>query len=203
MASRVIVNRNLKSLHEALQLTPAAMQDCTDTCDYIYRGQEDELFRTEGRSGGAAWQALSEPYKKRKDRLFSGARSYVSGIAKARGRGLTGAALNVVLGAENKILQLTGDMKRAFSNLGGRHVAHYFILPGNARVQLGAQGPEHYALHAEGDGKLPKRDPQQRTSTQDEALRGGVKRALAPHVARALRVALQAGTPFRAGGSGA
>jgi len=197
--STVVVNRSLKTLHEALSLNSAAVQDAVVTADYVYRGLEGDLFATQGGSGGPLWKALSPEYKKRKDRMFEGATRTVKGIAKARGNRLAGFAVAAVLGAENKILQLKGDMKRAFANAGGEHAARGFILPQGARIQLGAQGPEYYRFHAEGVGKLPKRDQQQRKEDQDKAIVAGVRRALVPHIVRSIRVALQAGAPRGSG----
>jgi len=193
--SSVVVNKSLKTLHEALNLTPDAVKDATVVADVVYRRQEKELFETEGASGGTPWVKLSDAYQKRKDRLFAQATANVKEIARARGKKISGFALHIVLGAENKKLQLTGDMKRAFAEQGGGHVAEGFILPTGARIQLGALGRPDFALHAKGKGNLPKRDPQQRTTVGDEALVAGVRRALIPHVVRAIRSRLQAGSP--------
>lgn len=193
--SSVVVNRNIKTLHEALRLTAAAVKDAAVVADVVYRQQEKTLFSTQGGSGGVPWKALSKEYKERKDRLFSRTTATIKGIAKARGNKLAGFALHAAVGSENKILQLTGDMKRAFSEAGGEHVAEGFILPQGARIQVGARGPSFYRMHATGDGKLPRRNQQQRTSTQDAQLVEGVRRALIPHVMRSLRVALRTGAP--------
>jgi len=200
--STVVVNSRLKTLHEALRLNIGAVKDAAVVADVVYREQEKSLFASEGASGGSTWAPLSPAYKARKDRLFAGAEATVKGIAKARGRKLTGFAVAAALGAENKILQLTGDMKRKFSTQTSGHIAEGFILPQGARIQMGAQGPEHFGLHARGAGSLPKRDPQQRTAEGDAALVAGVRRALIPHIVRTLRDALRTGAP-RPGGTGA
>lgn len=207
--STVVVNRNLRSFSEALRVTPAALHDCTVVVDSVYREQEKRNFATEGSSGGKNWKPLSPEYKKAKDRLLANATGVIKGIAKARGAKLTGFALRAALGSDNKILQRTGDMKRAFSTqaasipdaggsgVGASHVAEGFILPTGARVQIGAQGPGYFARP-----DSEQRDPQVRNAERDNELRQGVRRALIPHTMATLRTMIRRGAP-RAGGSSA
>lgn len=207
--SSVTVNPRVFELHRAVRVTPAALEDATVVTDSIYRAHEKDLFNSEGASGGTAWKALSPDYKARKDRLFANATGIIKGIAAARGRKLSGAAVRAARGSDNKTLQLTGDMKAAFSTeaasipdagnsgFNAAHVSESFILPTGAQIRLGAQGPLYFD-RPPGEG----RDPQQRTEDQKAELVEGVRRAFIPHVVAALRSALRA-TVSLGGGSGA
>jgi hypothetical protein len=186
--SRVILNPHIKTLHQALDLTPDAVSSAAQAADSVYRAQEKQLFATEGASGGQPWKKLSPIYAERKRRLVEGAKAFNQELKRRRGSPRRVPAIST------SILVLIGDMRTAFSTQSGGHVVEYFKSARGWLIQLGARGPRYFKLHADGGDKIPgrppKRDPQQRTPAQDNELRGAVRRALIPHVVRALRLAI-------------
>ena len=178
-------------LEKLLELDKPAAEDAAESVDSRFRAHEKRLFRTEGAEGGPPWQRLSPEYKRRKDRLFAKARAYRRAIAKARGGKVRGS-----LGAENKVLQLTGDLKRALSEMGGLHIVETFRVGLSWIIRVGASGPPYGRYHEEGDG-VPTRHPMQHTEFQRRLYLGDVRRRLIPHLMRRMRV-LQAWRRARA-----
>lgn len=186
--ARVIENPRLKDMSKLFELDQRAAQDAADRVNVRFRRHEKSLFASEGAKGGEPWARLSPGYKARKDRLFAGAIAEVQRIARARtGRKLRGAQLRKALGASNKILQLTGDMMRAFTTTGPDHISIAYRKLKNWVIQQGAQGPEWWGRHAEGSGGQKQRNPMQHTDDQWRLYLGDTGRGLIPHVMRGVR----------------
>lgn len=185
---RAVANPRIRTLADALKLSPQAARAATRAADKVFREQGKELFSTEGQSGpDGGWQELSPPYKRWKDRLFSEGEAFVKEQARARGRKLTRRGVAKALGAENKILQLYGDLRRALTEDGDEHIAEAFQVGGRWVLRLGAQGKAYYKAHVEGNPPTPKRNPLARTADQRADIGAAVSEALAPFVVAAVR----------------
>jgi len=167
MAAGAKMNPRVLNLEKALDLSSAAVNDAAKVADSEYRAQEVKLFATEGASGGPPWQQLSPRYRAWKSKKFPGRR----------------------------ILTRTGDMRDALATkTSPKHLVNVFRVS-KWRIQLGAQGPAWWAYHARGGriaGRPPVRNQQQRTPELDARLAEAVRRGLAPHVLRNLRIRLAA-----------
>lgn len=182
------LNPRLRDLDSLFTLDQAAVNDVLQGVDQDFRTHERQLFDSEGVSSGEPWKPLSEAYKKRKDRLFAQANALIRGQARARGRKLSGSALRSARGSDNKILQLGGDMKRAFATKSALHVAEAYRGSRGWVLRLGAAGPPYAAYHATGGGRLPQRNPIAHSEEQWRAYLATVQRSMIPHVLRRFRV---------------
>jgi hypothetical protein len=193
--SAVVVNASLPRLHEALDLTEAAIKDAATVADVEYRAQEKQLWATEGGSGGDPWAPLSPAYlawkqgRQKRDR--------------AKNRSLKAAGAKPRPAMSTRILVQFGRMRDAFSTQDPEHISEGVTTATGAKINLGATGPSWYTAHVTGNDKLPKRDMQQRTSAGDAQLVESARRGLIPHVVAAVTAKLRAGVPFAKGGSGA
>lgn len=156
------------------------VKSVTDAVDPIFRRYVRRNFDTES-SAGVPFKPLTQRYKKRKDALFSMATAINVEIARARGRRLTSRGLAKALGAENKILQLTGDMRRAFTRPGGPHIADGFIFGSKIRIRLGAWGPVYFGVWAD---PVEMRDYMQPSKADEVDLREAALKAMVPHVVK-------------------
>ena len=152
-------NRVIRSIPQLLRPDGRVAKAVATAVDTELRTATRAQFDTEGAEGGDPWAPLSPPYKAWKDRQFGKAIDFNTRLAAARGRRLTGAALTKALGAQNKILQFTGDMKRAFTKREDpAHVAEgQVVAETKVRVLFGAQGPVHWGYHQQGAAPLPRR----------------------------------------------
>jgi len=151
------LNPRVRQLDTLFDLTKRVATDAMTAVDKVFRAHEKSLFATEGASGGAKWQELSEDYKKWKDRHFPG----------------------------RNILTLEGEMRDAFSKKGGDHIAEVFKV-GKWTIRVGAQGEKGF-WHGTGAGNLPVRPPIQFRGDQAERIALEINRALVPHVKRVVK----------------
>lgn len=184
----VIANqRVIRDIPNLLRPSGAAARAVARSMDTVFRLNMRRQFDSEGAHGGDKWQPLSPEYKRRKDRLFSGAVQFNRDLAKARGR--KAPSVMAMLGAVNKILQLTGDMRRAFTQADNpSHVAEGVVVgERNISVILGAQGRADWGYHQEGAGKLPRRPIISITGPQLRDLRAAANKAMIPYVLQKVR----------------
>lgn len=192
------LNPRIVDLDKILDLDAPAIRDATVAADAMFRRHELESFNTEGASSGGSWKPLSPRYRRWKDRLFAGATAQIREQARARGRRISVSSRR---GSDNKILQLTGDLKRAFSQQGGgtglsgvpyQHIADHFRGVRGWIIRLGAQGDAYFKFVGD-----KGRDPIQHTDEQFRAYSVAVSKALVPHVLRRFK-ALQVARRLRA-----
>lgn len=173
MASKVRVNKRFLAHPEfLLTLQPSELDAMAFAIDDGFRANERKLFQTEGSSGGGRWAPLSPAYAYRKDLLFGKARR----TAAKRAREVAqlpeiyrkGAQKGTGL-AQNKILQLTGTMKRSLTERGPEHVAEWRQTAGRTIVTVGTRN-EVAAYHLEIDTHRPIRDPIKMTKDQRQGL---------------------------------
>lgn len=156
---KATVNPRIASLRELAQLTPHDMQRMTDRCDQQFRLNERGLFATDGGSGGTRWQSLSPAYAEAKRRTHPG----------------------------RKILTRDGTLRDGLTQKAHPdHVATYRITP-RAVIELGTKNPVA-GYHAEGGGRLPKRDPMAHTPAQEAGYFQVVREQLAAKLDRVQRV---------------
>lgn len=186
--TRVI--RSIAGLLRPDQKVATAVAKAMDT---ELRAAMRRQFDTEGGEGGDPWKPLSPGYKRRKDRIFSGAIAYNKSIAKSRGRKLSKAGLRKALGAENKILQLTGDMRRGFTMARdpGHVVYGYVTGQGRMHVVFGAQGKAYFYYHAEGTRRMPARVVLQISQERKAELQRVALNAMRPFVIQKVRALAQ------------
>ena len=152
------------------EMPPEATSELLTLVDAEFQKNIGKNFSTQGVSGGAEFKSLSPEYKAWKDRLFSGAAAQIRRIAKSRGQ--KRVSIKKALRSENKILQLTGDMKRAFSTaqsgstyLGQAwsHIAEVARRGSAIVFTMGATGPDYFSRPPS-----EQRNPIQHTSAQVE-----------------------------------
>ncbi len=150
--------RVIRSLEKLLRPDARVAKAVARAMDPELRAAISRQFDTEGAEGSTPWVPLSPAYKARKDRLFGKAITFNRDLARARGRRLTRAGLAKALGAENKILQLTGDMRRAFTRKDDpAHIAQGTVDGTRIAMLFGAQGPVYWGYHQDGARPLPRR----------------------------------------------
>jgi hypothetical protein len=178
----------LRSIQELLRPDKATANSVSRALDPVFRREMAENFGKEGTPAGA-WAPLSPAYKARKDRLFNRAVALNQSLALSRrGKKLSKATMRKVLGAENKILQLTGRMKRAYTKPGAEHVARGAVLPRRGLVvYLGVHGPAYYGYHDEGAGKLPRRSSLIVDKAALDDMNRASMKAMLPHVMARVR----------------
>lgn len=167
--SYVTVNPRIKSLAQAMEIPINAVRAATEEADKVFRAQEIKIFSTEGASRGTPWPDLSEGYEKWKKKHYPG----------------------------RKILQLTGQMRDAFTlEKDDRHVAEFFKVDSWV-IRLGAQGPYYWDYHYKG-GAIAGRPPQRNMLASDResmmAMRKRVLETLRPYVQQQVRIIFQAGS---------
>lgn len=180
--------RERTSLEELFTISDADLRSPLEESDKVFREMMKQQFATEGQSGGERWPALSPEYAQQKDRWFRKARARFAG--RQRGK-LPGTTAGIPRGrGENKILQLTGALKRALSTQSAEHVATWVRTGATTlRLYLGAGGSAGRigTYHAPGPNhnpKLPIRDAIQMTTLQREQLLGALVKGLAPFLER-------------------
>lgn len=175
-----------RSFEELFSFEPTAINDVVVAVDKEFTKHEDSLFKSEGAAAGIKWAPLSPAYKRWKDRLFGQAISFNRGVAKERG-GKFRSGFRGPLGAENKILTLTGDMRRAFTDSDNpEHIAMGFRSTRGWTVRVGAAS-EIARYHAEGTATMPERPPIMMNKLQRDRHIAVANRALVPHVLSRLR----------------
>jgi hypothetical protein len=178
----------MRDLPGLLRPDKAVAESVARAVDPVFRVAMRETFKAEG-PAGQPWKALSPEYKKRKDRLFSRAIALNQSISQARtGKRLSRASMRKALGSENKILQLSGRMMRAYTKAGGEHVARGAVLPRRGLVVfLGVHGPEYYAQHHDGAPPLPQRRVLVLSKRQVAEMSDAAQKAMMPHLLRRIR----------------
>lgn len=167
--------------------------------DRLFRSNMRELFKTEGASGGGEWADLTDNppgqgYKSWKDRFFGSATAYVRRQAKARGRKITKAQVRKALGAENKKLQLTGDLMRSLTTENDEHIAWYDRSAGI--VQLGTTN-DVAGYHWAGTPIMAQRNPIQHTAAQGMEYGEITDKWMLPRFRRAISALRKAGRATR------
>lgn len=189
----VRVNPRLRELHQLAELDVPAVEAAVRAIDNVFRRQQREAFDTEGTSNtGKKWEPWSESYQKFRDRLHAQVKAIQKEERAAvlrRGNGPTRPV--------KKILQLTGDMMRAFSTKGGDHIADARKIGGKWTCRFGARSG-YARYHEEGKPPLPVRSILARDNAQVTALFSAATKALVPFVMRKAKI-LERLSKFRAG----
>lgn len=199
MASRVrwAINDRIRQLPDLLRLDQKAADLVVRAVDPVFRKQEADLFKTEGTSGGERWKQWSEAYKLRREawrrRRTSLRKKRKADINQLPAHYQKGAKLPSI--GEDKILQLSGDMKHRFTQTGPKHIAEASECEGRWIASFGAES-EIAKYHIEGGPHLPIRNPIQRTPAQVRELLEAVKKGLLPWFASRVRVLGRAWKPF-------
>lgn len=194
----VRMNPRLRELHQLAELDVPAVEAATRKLDDVFRRQQREAFRTEGASNtGERWAPWKPRYGAWRRRL-QGEVLAVQKREQAAGlrRGKKGPTRPVL-----KILQLTGDMMRAFTSKGGDHIADAVKIGGKWLVRLGARSA-YARYHEEGTPNMAQRSILGRTDEQVRELYSAASEALRPHIQRRARI-LERLAKFRASGGAA
>lgn len=178
----------LRDLPGLLRPDKAVVDSVVRAIDPVFRREARKNFSNEGPEG-QPWKELSPAYKARKDRLFGRAIALNQAISTGRtGKRLSKASMRKALGAENKILQLSGRMLRAYTKTGGEHVARGVVLPRRGlMVYLGVHGPAYYAAHDDGEPPLPRRRVLVFGPKAVAEMSAVAEKAMIPHVMRRIR----------------
>lgn len=152
------LNPRIRDLPDLFNIPKATAKSARVAVDKVFRAHEKTLFSTEGQSGGPRWQELSPAYRAWKEKHFPGRR----------------------------ILTLTSEMRKAFSQQGGDHIAQEFRVNKQWTIRVGARSEKGF-WHATGAGNLPERPPIQFKGDQAEQVALEINRALVPHVKRFIR----------------
>jgi hypothetical protein len=190
MKVRGAINPRIRSLDQLFELPAEAAKAAVVEADKVFRAQEKALFESEGASGGQKWVPLSKAYERRKAAIFASAQLQTVATMRSRGKKVTRRGIAAALGTEFKILQFTGDMRRAFSTAGRGHIARTSKTARGWIAMFGAEGAAYYALHARG-GKVPNRPPIRNpllaTEAQWDQRLSAMQKALTPFVMRSYR----------------
>jgi hypothetical protein len=177
----------MRDLPGLLRPDKSVVDSVVRAIDPVFRRETARTFANEGPEG-QPWKELSPDYKKRKDRLFGRAMALNREIARARGRRMSKASLRKTLGSENKILQLTGRMLRAYTKTGGEHVARGVVLPRRGiAIYLGVNGPAYYATHHDGSPPVPRRRVLAFGQKAVAEMSVAAEKAMLPHLLRRIR----------------
>jgi hypothetical protein len=171
-----LVNPRLDDLTGLFEYTDEIGRAAAEAIDEVFTSHEKKLFDSEGQHGGAKWDPLSPRYKKWKDRQFAKAAEFNLELARTRGRRLTSKQLQKAIGSENKVLQLTGVMMRAFSVRGSKelskdgemaeHVSEHFKTARGWTIRTGARGPKYFSFYSEDSDVTPLRNSMLHTDEQ-------------------------------------
>lgn len=170
-----------------------AMPKVLREADRHFREHERRLFQTEGSHGGGRWAPLSPAYALAKARKLAGIRRQRRRLARdlrALPEAYRKGAVLPAIGA-NKILQLTGALKRSFTGAGPGHVAvarehgdHWLLRLGSSLTT---------AQYADEEGRhRPRRNPRKHTDEQVRQYEPVIMRALLPFLKRLFRDAARA-----------
>lgn len=155
----VRINPRVREIPSMLKPTSGELNRIGKAVDAAFRKEVDQAFKSEGASTGPRWKPLSPQYERRKLKLFAGAQMQTISTARSRGETVpTGRKqrsrwVTKKLGSAGTILQLTGDMMRAFTKSDPTHLVNSFNGPKGPTIQIGAIGPAYWGWHQDGGPK--------------------------------------------------
>lgn len=125
----------------ALDIQPPELKKMAELCDVAFLAHEKKLFASEGASGGERWNPLSEQYRRWKKRHYPG----------------------------RKILSLTGKLRKSLTQMEKTNPDHigYGAFEPLPTINLGTSDKKA-AWHYEGNAHLPKRDPIQHKTSDEQ-----------------------------------
>lgn len=145
---RVRVNPAVSRIAKEIKFDLPEWTRVAEKVDRAFARDSRRLFATEGRSGGAKWRKLSDAYAKAKRKTHPG----------------------------RKILTRDGELRDSLGHVGNENHSLKFGLRPRPFIDVGTEIP--YAVyHQKGSGRLPKRNPIQRTRRQAQKYAEIIKEA--------------------------
>lgn len=201
MVNPVRLNPRIRDIPSTLKPTLTEAIRIGKAVDAVFMKEMDKAFKSEGSSTGAKWHPLSPTYAKWKMKLFAGAQRQTIDTARTRGHAVPGGRaarakwVTKKLGSAGTILQLTGDMMRAFTKPDPPHVMNAVVAPSGILIQVGARGPEYWGWHQDGgpsQGRPPARPIMRFSPTFRKDIITTVSDTMSFMVAQRVRAMMQA-----------
>lgn len=165
------VSPAIAGLPAAFKMNATDRQIVLKLVDDRFRTMMSALYESEGSTGGSRWKELSPAYMLEKGRQWGRIRAGRGGLLAdirtlpARYRS---GLFRLTLG-EFKILQLTRRLRLSLTSKNAEHIAISDSDDTRIGVWVGTTVP-YAQSHYDGEGRLPVRNPIQRTRSQDQEL---------------------------------